>query len=120
MSRSLARRLSLPWRWGVAALLLLGACSQGAATKTDPSKSQAGARAGAPSPTKVAMADRQGASGAAAQDAESLPFWPRFHGPQGDNLSTETGLLKKWPEKGPTLLWTIKGLGHGFASVSIA
>jgi len=66
------------------------------------------------------MADRQGASGAAAQDAESLPFWPRFHGPQGDNLSTETGLLKKWPEKGPTLLWTIKGLGHGFASVSIA
>ena len=33
--------------------------------------------------------------------AASGPFWPRFHGPNGDNISTETGLLKKWPEEGP-------------------
>ncbi len=46
--------------------------------------------------------------------------WPQFHGPNRDNLSTEKGLLKKWPEKGPALLWTAKGLGHGYSSVSIA
>jgi len=53
---------------------------------------------------------------AADQDA----FWPQFHGPNRDNLSTEKGLLKKWPEKGPALLWTAKELGHGYSSISIA
>jgi hypothetical protein len=28
--------------------------------------------------------------------------------------------LKKWPEEGPKLLWTTEGIGHGFASVTIA
>jgi outer membrane protein assembly factor BamB len=48
------------------------------------------------------------------------PFWPRFHGPKGDNLSSDTGLLKEWPKSGPPLLWTAKGLGHGYASVTLA
>jgi outer membrane protein assembly factor BamB len=47
-------------------------------------------------------------------------FWPQFHGPNRDNISTEKGLLKKWPENGPELLWTAKGLGHGYSSMSIA
>jgi outer membrane protein assembly factor BamB len=47
-------------------------------------------------------------------------FWPQFHGPNRDNISTEKGLLKKWPEKGPALLWIAKGLGHGYSTVSIA
>ena len=47
-------------------------------------------------------------------------IWPRFHGPNGDNISTETGLLKKWPEQGPKLLWTAKGIGRGFTGVTIA
>ena len=47
-------------------------------------------------------------------------FWPQFHGPNRDNLSIETGLLKRWPEGGPKLLWTASGLGHGFATVAIA
>jgi len=46
--------------------------------------------------------------------------WPQFHGPRRDNLSTETGLLKQWPEGGPTLLWTVRGLGHGFSTVAVA
>ena len=45
--------------------------------------------------------------------------WPQFHGPKRDNISTETGLLKRWPEGGPKLLWTARGLGHGFSSLSI-
>jgi outer membrane protein assembly factor BamB len=46
--------------------------------------------------------------------------WPQFHGPRRDNLSTETGLLKQWPEGGPKLLWTAKGIGHGFSAVAVA
>jgi len=46
--------------------------------------------------------------------------WPQFHGPNRDNISTEKGLLKKWPVNGPTLIWTTRGLGHGFSSISIA
>ena len=50
----------------------------------------------------------------------AAPSWPRFHGPRGDNISTETGLLKKWPEGGPKLLWAAEGIGHGYAGVTIA
>jgi len=53
-----------------------------------------------------------------AADPES--YWPQFHGPNRNNLSTEKGLLKKWPEKGPELIWTARGLGYGYSTVSIA
>ena len=56
------------------------------------------------------------AGGIAAEE----PSWPCFHGPRGDNLSTETGLLKQWPKEGPKLLWTAKGIGTGYSSVAIA
>jgi outer membrane protein assembly factor BamB len=46
--------------------------------------------------------------------------WPQFHGPRRDNRSTETGLLRQWPEGGPELAWRKEDLGHGFASVAIA
>lgn len=46
--------------------------------------------------------------------------WPQFHGPDRDNISHETGLLKTWPEGSPTLVWTAEGLGHGFSSVAVA
>ena len=52
--------------------------------------------------------------------ADSNPYWPQFHGPNRDNQSTEKGLLKKWPEGGPALLWKTTGLGHGYSTVSIA
>jgi outer membrane protein assembly factor BamB len=51
---------------------------------------------------------------------DAAASWPRFHGPKGDNISSETGLLKKWPGGGPTLAWKTAGLGAGFASVSLA
>jgi len=37
----------------------------------------------------------------AASAAEDC-FWPQFHGPSRDNLSTERGLLKKWAEAAGT------------------
>jgi outer membrane protein assembly factor BamB len=48
------------------------------------------------------------------------PSWPRFHGPNQDNISTDTGLLRQWPKDGPPLAWTAKGLGEGFADVTIS
>lgn len=46
--------------------------------------------------------------------------WPNFRGPNGDGICTEKGLLKTWPEGGPKLLWTLKGLGKGYSSVTFA
>ena len=48
------------------------------------------------------------------------PWWPQFHGPQRDNISRETGLLKNWPEEGPSLAWKYSECGRGYAAVSIA
>lgn len=46
--------------------------------------------------------------------------WAQWQGPKRDNISTETGLLKKWPDEGPKMLWSAEGIGHGYAAVSIA
>ncbi len=46
--------------------------------------------------------------------------WPQFRGPNRDGRSAETGLLKKWPEGGPKLLWFVEGLGEGFSSMAVA
>jgi outer membrane protein assembly factor BamB len=45
--------------------------------------------------------------------------WPQWRGPNRDGVSTETGLLKDWPTNGPALLWTARGLGRGYSSVSV-
>lgn len=44
--------------------------------------------------------------------------WPRFLGLRADNISTETGLLDKWPTNGPPLLWE-KGVGTGYSAPSV-
>jgi len=46
--------------------------------------------------------------------------WPQFHGPRRDNHSPDKGLLKRWPESGPTLIWQATGIGRGHATVAIA
>lgn len=46
--------------------------------------------------------------------------WPQWGGPNRDAVSKETGLLKAWPEGGPTLLWTASGCGAGYGSPSVA
>lgn len=45
--------------------------------------------------------------------------WNQFRGLNRDGKSSETGLLKKWPEGGPALLWSYEGIGQGYASVSV-
>lgn len=44
---------------------------------------------------------------------------PRFRGPACDGMFSETGLLKKWPESGPKLAWSKKGLGKGYSSAIV-
>lgn len=45
--------------------------------------------------------------------------WPTFRGPQRTGVSTETGLLKAWPEGGPKLLWKFEGAGRGYSSLAV-
>jgi outer membrane protein assembly factor BamB len=42
--------------------------------------------------------------------------WPQWRGPNRDGISKETGLLQKWPEEGPRLLWQSKDLGQGYGT----
>ena len=43
----------------------------------------------------------------------------QWRGPNRDGVYSETGLLKKWPDKGPDLIWSYEGLGSGHGSVGI-
>jgi outer membrane protein assembly factor BamB len=45
--------------------------------------------------------------------------WPQYRGPQRNDISAETGLLKKWPDGGPRLLWTFKNAGIGNSGPAI-
>jgi outer membrane protein assembly factor BamB len=45
--------------------------------------------------------------------------WPQFRGPNRDDVSTETGLLKEWPAEGPPLLWTYADAGIGYSGPAI-
>jgi outer membrane protein assembly factor BamB len=45
--------------------------------------------------------------------------WPQFLGPGRDNISRETGLLRKWPSAGPRLVSTMRGLGVGFSNIAV-
>ena len=51
--------------------------------------------------------------------ATSLADWPQWRGPNRDGHSTDTGLLKQWPEGGPKLAWKAGGMGSGYTSVSV-
>jgi len=46
--------------------------------------------------------------------------WPQWRGPNRDGHSTETGLLRSWPDGGPPQVWKASGLGAGFASFAVA
>lgn len=53
------------------------------------------------------------ASPVAAED------WPQFRGTNRDGISPEKGLLDKWPEGGPKLLWRCDALGAGYSSAAV-
>ncbi|HEY1049022.1 MAG TPA: PQQ-binding-like beta-propeller repeat protein [Prosthecobacter sp.] len=55
-----------------------------------------------------------GAGGAAAGD------WPQWRGPNRDDVSKETGLLKKWPSDGPKRAWVNEDAGLGYSGFAVA
>lgn len=44
--------------------------------------------------------------------------WPQFLGPTQNAISSETGLLDKWPANGPPLVWQ-KSIGTGYSAPSV-
>ncbi|MGB2822890.1 MAG: PQQ-binding-like beta-propeller repeat protein [Phycisphaerae bacterium] len=44
------------------------------------------------------------------------PGWPQWRGPRRDGICNEKGLLPRWPEGGPKLLWKVDALGRGWSS----
>src|SRR5437764_7984009 len=57
---------------------------------------------------------------AAAAATVAANDWPRWRGPNNDDVCTETGLLHDWPTGGPPLVWTANGLGTGYGTPSVA
>ena len=49
----------------------------------------------------------------------SAADWPQWRGPNRDDISSETGLLKTWPEGGPKLLWESKDAGIGYSGPAV-
>jgi hypothetical protein len=45
--------------------------------------------------------------------------WPQWRGPNRDDISTETGLLKSWPEGGPRRVWLFEDCGLGYAGPAV-
>lgn len=43
-----------------------------------------------------------------------------WRGPSANGIYDEKGLLEKWPESGPEILWNFEGLGDGYSSPAIA
>jgi outer membrane protein assembly factor BamB len=45
--------------------------------------------------------------------------WPQWRGPNRDGISSDTGLLKEWPEEGPKLVWQVDSVGVGYSSLVV-
>jgi prepilin-type processing-associated H-X9-DG protein len=67
-----------------------------------------------------------GTAAVVAADAPVNKDWAQWRGPNRDAICTETGLLSRWPQGGPRLLWSARevngknNVGAGYATVAIA
>lgn len=106
MPRSHSRPVKFTkWYW---LLLLLSACVD--SVPTGQAQSAPGPMESTPGPAVAdfvdTVSDREGAD------------WPQFLGPEHTGVSTETGLLKAWPQAGPPLVWN-KTVGTGYSAPSV-
>ncbi|MBI3947244.1 MAG: PQQ-binding-like beta-propeller repeat protein [Armatimonadetes bacterium] len=77
---------------------------------------------GLESPDETPPARTQPAAAPTSAQPASQPRatdWPQWRGPGRLGISAEKGLLKQWPEGGPRLAWSIKGLGEGYSTPAI-
>ena len=52
--------------------------------------------------------------------ARAANDWPQWRGPDRNDVSKETGLLKEWPEGGPKRVWMFENAGLGYSGPAIA
>ncbi len=45
--------------------------------------------------------------------------FPQWRGPDRDGISADKGLLKEWPDNGPTVAWQVDDVGVGYSSVAV-
>ena len=57
---------------------------------------------------------------AAAPLARAANDWPQWRGPDRNDVSKETGLLKAWPEGGPKRVWMFENAGQGYSGPAMA
>jgi len=57
--------------------------------------------------------------GAFALTAAHADDWPKWRGPDGTGISSETGWKTQWPAEGPKVLWR-KNIGISCSSVSVS
>jgi outer membrane protein assembly factor BamB len=49
----------------------------------------------------------------------SAADWPQWRGPKRDGISPEKGLLQRWPQEGPKLVWKATDIGSGYSTPSV-
>jgi outer membrane protein assembly factor BamB len=54
-----------------------------------------------------------------AAAAVAAADWPQWRGPERDDVSRDTGLLKAWPAGRPKLLWTSEEGGIGYSGPAV-
>jgi outer membrane protein assembly factor BamB len=45
--------------------------------------------------------------------------WPQWRGPERNGKSPDRGLMDRWPEGGPPLVYRVSGLGTGYSSLAV-
>lgn len=71
--------------------------------------------------TSVSMAQTtSGKSDKKTVAASADGDWSCWLGPNHDGKSTDKGLLKEWPAKGPKLLWKATDIGKGYSSAAVS
>lgn len=68
--------------------------------------------------TALSKADQAFLNGGASA-AGAPGDWPQWRGPSRDDVSKETGLLKKWPSDGPKRLWVNEDAGLGYSGFAV-
>lgn len=53
------------------------------------------------------------------QTSFGLDDWPNWRGPNHNDISNETGLLKSWPKGGPEQVWVNDNAGIGYAGFAV-
>ena len=55
----------------------------------------------------------------ASVQSDASGEWPQILGPRRNGLSTETGLLDRWPDQGPKVVWRAAG-GVGMSCLAVS